>query len=226
MLNTLYAFNHARSSLEILQAIRETQGVPWWRVLAADADGQALLSQIQVVPNVPDDMLESCSTELGKALFSAQRLAILDGSRADCALRSDEDAVAPGIFGPGDDANPRMPFTLTRDYAENSNDSYWLPSADERIDGMPLLLGQEGTPRSLRTRGLIAEVEAQKDRALYTRQMLSDAMLSNRSYAADLVLDDSVALCRALRAAGRLPRAARASTSARLATCWPASTTS
>jgi acyl-homoserine-lactone acylase len=198
MLNTMFAFNHASSSREILDAIRETQGVPWWSVLAADAEGEALLSQIQVVPNVPDDMLESCSTEFGKILFGAERFAILDGSRADCVLGTDDDALEPGIFGPGDDANPRMPFTLTRNYAENSNDSYWLPNADDRIDGMPQLLGQENTERGLRTRGLIAEIEAQKARSPYTRQILSDAMLSNRSYAADLVLDESVALCRAL----------------------------
>jgi acyl-homoserine-lactone acylase len=87
---------------------------------------------------------------------------------------------------------------LTRDYAENSNDSYWLPSAGTRIEGMPQIVGIEGTPRELRTRGLIAEIEEQKARAPYTRAILAKAMLSNRSYAADLVIDESVALCRAL----------------------------
>jgi acyl-homoserine-lactone acylase len=198
MLNTLFAFNHARSSQDILDAIRENQGVPWWTVVAADAQGQALLSQIQVVPNVPDAMFERCITDLGRALFASQRFAVLDGSRSDCGFQTDADAVEPGIFGPGDDQHPRMPFTLTRDYVENSNDSHWLPSADGRIDGMPRLLGDERSQRSLRTRGLIAEVEEQKTKAPYTRQILADAMLSNRSYAGDLVLDQSVALCRAL----------------------------
>ena len=63
---------------------------------------------------------------------------------------------------------------------------------------MPKLVGQEGTERGLRTRGLIAEIERQKTSASYTGQILADAMLSNRSYAADLVLDESVALCRNL----------------------------
>jgi acyl-homoserine-lactone acylase len=198
MLNTLFAFNHAASSEDILNAIRENQGVPWWTVVAADADGQALLSQIQVVPNVPDAMFERCITDLGRALFASERFAVLDGSRGDCGFQTDPDAVEPGIFGPGDAQHPRMPFTLTRNYVENSNDSHWLPSADDRIDGMPLLLGDEGSERSLRTRGLIAEVEEQKAKAPYTRQILADAMLSNRSYAGDLVLDEAVALCRAV----------------------------
>jgi acyl-homoserine-lactone acylase len=198
MLNTLFAFNHAASSEDILNAIRENQGVPWWTVVAADARGQALLSQIQVVPNVPDAMLERCITDLGRALFASERFAVLDGSRGDCGFQTDPDAVEPGIFGPGDDQHPRMPFTLTRNYVENSNDSHWLPSADDRIDGMPRLLGDEGSQRSLRTRGLIAEVEEQKTKAPYTRQILADAMLSNRSYAGDLVLDEAVAICRAV----------------------------
>jgi acyl-homoserine-lactone acylase len=198
MLNTLFAFNHARSSRDILSAIRENQGVPWWTVVAADAEGQALLSQIQVVPNVPDAMLERCSTDLGRALFASERFAVLDGSRGDCGFQTDADAVEPGIFGPGDDRHPRMPFMLTRDYVENANDSHWLPSANGRISGMPLLLGAEGTEQRLRTRGLIAEIEEQKTKAPYTRQILADAMLSNRSYAGDLVLDQAVALCRAV----------------------------
>lgn len=198
MLNTLFAFNHAKSSREILEAIRETQGVPWWSVLAADASGEALLSQIQVTPNVPDDMLEGCSTELGKAFFGALRIPVLDGARGDCAFRTDADALQDGTFGPGDEDEPRLPYVLTRDYAENSNDSYWLPSAGARIEGMPKIVGQEKTERSLRTRGLIAEIEEKKDFGMVTRETLADAMLSNRSYAADLVLDESVAICRAL----------------------------
>src|SRR5262249_46495633 len=51
---------------------------------------------------------------------------------------------------------------------------------------------------SLRTRGVIAELEEQKARGMITRRSLADAMLSNLSYSADLVLDESVALCRAL----------------------------
>jgi hypothetical protein len=31
-----------------------TQGVPWWTVIAADADGDTLFSQLQVIANVPD----------------------------------------------------------------------------------------------------------------------------------------------------------------------------
>jgi len=113
MLNTLFAFNHAKTSRDILAAIRGAQGVPWWSVLAADSQGEALFSQIQVVPNVPDEMLERCSTDMGRAYFAAARYAILDGSRGDCRFQTDEDALEAGIFGPGDGAAPRLPYLLT-----------------------------------------------------------------------------------------------------------------
>jgi acyl-homoserine-lactone acylase len=86
---------------------------------------------------------------------------------------------------------------LTTDHAENSNDSDRLPSATARITGLPKLVGDVATERSLRTRGVIAELEEQKTKAPYTRKILADAMLSNRSYAADLVAREVVALCRA-----------------------------
>jgi acyl-homoserine-lactone acylase len=122
----------------------------------------------------------------------------LDGARGDCAWKRDDDAVEAGIFGPGDEQAPRLPFLLTRDYVENSNDSYWLPNAGARITGMPALVGAESTERGLRTRGVIAEIETRKANAAYTRAMLADDMLSNRSYTADLVLDEVVELCRNL----------------------------
>jgi acyl-homoserine-lactone acylase len=198
MLNTLFAFNHAKTTGDILAAIRETQGVPWWTVAAADADGQALLSQIQVVPNVNDEHAARCNTELGQAFFASAGFAILDASRSECEWQSDADAVETGIFGPGALETPRLPYALSTRYLENSNDSHWVPAADVRIAGMPRIVGPEATERSLRTRGLIAELEQRLATGGLDRQALQDLMLSNRSYAADLAVDGTIELCRGL----------------------------
>jgi acyl-homoserine-lactone acylase len=198
MLNTLFAFNHAKSSADILRAIRETQGVPWWTVVAADADGEALLSQVQVLPHLTDEQAERCNTELGAAIFASSGFAILDGSRGECAWGSDPDALEPGIFGPGELERPRLPVARSSRYLENSNNSHWLPSADVRISGMPRIVGDERSERSLRTRGLIAELERHVSGTGYTRALMADTVLSNRSYAADLTLDATVEHCRAL----------------------------
>jgi acyl-homoserine-lactone acylase len=198
MLNTLFAFNHAKSSRDVLEALRETQGAPWWTVAAADADGEALLSQIHVVPNVTDEHAAACNTELGRAIFPSSGIAILDASRSACDWESDADAVEDGIFGPGALDAPGLPYALSRRYLENSNNSHWLPSADVRITGMPRIVGSEGTERNLRTRGLIAELERRLDGGPLTRQAVQELLLSNRSYAADLAVDSTVEICRNL----------------------------
>ena len=71
---------------------------------------------------------------------------LLDGSRTECRWKRDRDAVAPGIIGP-----KGLPRATRTDYVENSNDSYWLPSARFRIGGFPRIIGPEGTQRLLRT---------------------------------------------------------------------------
>jgi acyl-homoserine-lactone acylase len=198
MLNTLFAFNHAKSTDDILSAIRETQGVPWWSVLAADAEGNTLFSQIQVLPNVSDAFAARCNTELGQALHAMAGFAVLDASRGDCALPSDADAVEPGIIGPGELDYPRLPYATGTRYFENSNDSHWMPSADVTIEGMPRIVGLEKTERSIRTRGLIQELEGQVSAGGYTRESVEALIFSHRSFAADLAVSDTVRLCREL----------------------------
>lgn len=196
LLNTLFAFNQAQSTADVLAAIRETQGVPWWTVVAADAAGETLWSQVHVLPNVSNEHAERCNTEAGRGLFAATGYAILDGSRSECAWQTDADAVQPGIFGPGPLDQPTLPFVRSARYLENSNDSHWLPSAELHIDGMPRILGAEGSERSLRTRGVITQLEDQLASGPLDRQAVQDLVLSNHSYSADLVVAETVDFCR------------------------------
>jgi acyl-homoserine-lactone acylase len=200
MLNTLFTLNHSQSVGDVLDAIVGTQGVPWWTVIAADADGETLFSQIQVVANVPDEHAEECVPAHWRDALQAERTFIFDGSRSACAWRTDADALEPGIFGPGTPDNPRIPVLLGSDYVANSNDSYWLPNANERIEHMPRILGDEGSQRSLRTRDTFTELTEQLDRAPFTRQAMQDLILSNRSRAAELSVDATLEMCRTLGA--------------------------
>jgi acyl-homoserine-lactone acylase len=200
MLNTLFALNQARDVGDVLDAIVSTQGVPWWTVIAADADGETLFSQIQVVANVPDDHAEDCVPAEWRDAFAVERSIILDGSRSACAWRTDADALEPGILGPGTPDSPRMPVLLGSDYVANSNDSYWLPNAGQRIEGMPRILGDEQSARSLRTRDTFTEIEEQLQRGPFTRQAMQDLILGHRSRAAELAVDATLEMCRRLGA--------------------------
>jgi acyl-homoserine-lactone acylase len=198
MLNTLLALDHSGSVGDVERALRDNQGAPWWTVVAADAAGQALFSQIHVVPNVPDAHAERCGTEATRDSFPFTGVVILDGSRGDCAWLTDPDAIEPGIFGPGQADDPHLPLLVTRGYVANSNGSYWQPNAEQRISGLARIVGDEATERSLRTRDTFTEIEDQLAQGPFDRQAMQELVFSHRSYAAELVLDDTLALCSTL----------------------------
>ncbi|MFI8951570.1 penicillin acylase family protein [Streptomyces sp. NPDC053750] len=191
--DTALGFSRARGTDDVRDALRRTQGLPWVNTIAADSRGHTLFTQSQVLPRITDDLAERCSTPLGRATYASSGLAVLDGSRGDCAPGRDRDAVQPGIFGPS-----RMPTLEDAPYAENSNDSAWLANADRPLTGYERVFGTVGTQRSMRTRGAIADVAAMADRGELTVRDLQRQQFANRAPAGDLVAADASRACAAL----------------------------
>ncbi|MEV5607695.1 penicillin acylase family protein [Streptomyces sp. NPDC052225] len=191
--DTALGFSKARSTDDILTALRRTQGIPWVNTIAADSAGHSLFTQSQVLPRITDDLAARCSTALGKVTYPASGVAILDGSRGDCALGADKDAVQPGIFGPS-----RMPVLKDAPYAENSNDSAWLANADRPLTGYERVFGTVGTPRSMRTRGAIEDVAAMAGKGSLTVADLQKQQFADRAPAGDLAAADAAKACAAL----------------------------
>ena len=137
----------------------------------------------------PPDRARSCSRRAS---------ILLDGSRARCRWKNDRDAVAKGIIGP-----KGLPRATRTDYVENSNDSYWLPSARFRLDGFPRIIGGEGTQRLLRTRlaMTLAEQRLAGTDGLgppgFTLPTLQQVMFGNRNLSAELARDTTVSACQA-----------------------------
>ncbi|MEV4440617.1 penicillin acylase family protein [Streptomyces sp. NPDC049577] len=183
----------ARSVREARGALARAQGLPWVNTVAADAGGHSLYTQAQVLPRVTDELARRCSTPVGQKTFAAEGLAILDGSRGNCALGTDTDAAQPGIFGPS-----AMPSLVDAPYAENSNDSPWLTNADRPLTGYPRIFGDVATPRSLRTRGAIEDVSAMARRGGLTVDDLQKQQFRNRVPAGDLAAADAAKACAAL----------------------------
>ncbi len=198
-LNHFFEKNFAQSVRELYDVIVRNQGVPWVNTMAADSAGEALYSDISVVPNVPDSKVQICNTQAGQATFAALGLPILDGSRSDCDWDTDDDAVAPGIFGPGN-----LPHLFRNDYVHNGNDSYWLSNPNEPLTGYARIVGDEEAERTLRTRIGLKMVEErlagtdEYEGNLWTQPILMDAVFNNRQYAAELVRDDLVTMCESL----------------------------
>ncbi len=197
MINHFMEGGRSTSVRELHEVLKRNQGVPWVNTIAADRHGEAFYADITVVPNVSDAKALECTSVLGVATGPLLGLPVLDGSRSDCAWGTDSDAVQAGRIGPG-----QMPNIYRRDYVTNSNDSHWLSSPNQPLEGFARIIGDERTERRMRTRSGLVMVEERLSGSdglpgkTFSRQQLQDLMLNNRSHAAELWLDDLVALCR------------------------------
>ncbi|MFC3572148.1 penicillin acylase family protein [Streptomyces yaanensis] len=191
--DTALGFGKARSTAEILGSLQRHQGLPWVNTIAADSAGHTLFTQAQVLPRITDELVARCSTGLGKVLYPASGLAVLDGSRGDCAPGSDPDAVQPGIFGPS-----RLPTLKDTPYVENSNGSAWLANADTPVTGYERIFGTIGTAASPRTRGALQDVSALAARGGLAVRDLERLQFTNRSVVGDLAAADAARACAAL----------------------------
>jgi acyl-homoserine-lactone acylase len=199
LVNQWAQYDRAQSVREIQRANRRVQGNPWTNTIAADSAGKAYYSDESVIPNVDADLQARCGSDHPVApILLSQGVVLLDGSRTRCRWKRDRDAVAPGIIGPRG-----LPRATRTDYVENSNDSYWLPSARFRLTGFPRIIGGEGTPRLLRTRlaMTLAEQRLAGTDGLgppgFTLPTLQQVMFGNRNLSAELARDTTVAACQA-----------------------------
>ncbi|MDT7727051.1 MAG: acyl-homoserine-lactone acylase [Actinomycetota bacterium] len=198
-LNTWFELNQAQSIRQIERTLSSTLGVPWVNTVATDRAGNALYSDIQAVPNVTDELAQNCGTPLGRMLYPASGVSILDGSRSDCAWGTDADAVEPGLFGPGN-----LPNQQRRDYELNANDSAWLANAKAPITGYSRIVGTIGTERSPRTREALISAEEGIRGKGFTTDSMKDMLFADRSRLAELAADDTAKMCAAFPA-GQAP---------------------
>jgi acyl-homoserine-lactone acylase len=188
----------ARTVRELRRVLDRHQFLPWVNVIAADATGEALYGDHSVVPRVTDALAAACIAPPFQPLYAATGQAVLDGSTSACALGRDPDAAVAGILGPA-----RLPVRVRTDYVTNSNDSHWLANPAQPLTGYPRIIGDEGTPRSLRTRLGLIQVRQRLDGTdgrpgtRFTTTNLWQVMFGNRVLGGELARDDLVALCTA-----------------------------
>lgn len=191
---------NAKTVQELRRSMQKHVALPWVNTIAADSSGNAFYGDITVVPNVTAQKLGVCAnTIVAQTLSYGARLYTLDGSTSACDPGTDPDAPAAGIFGAGN-----LPSLVRRDYAQNSNDSYWLANPNTPLVGYsPLIGADEGKAQNFRTRLGITQIN---DRIAGTdglpgsgfgRQWLQDALFANRHYSGEIMRADVVALCKA-----------------------------
>lgn len=154
-------------------------------VIAADSSGQAFYMNAAPIPNLTDAQRSDCT-----------RPGALDGSRSACMWNSDPDAAIPGIFGPS-----KMPRVTRTDHASNMNDSYWLASPAQPLQGFDSSLGSSNSARTPRTRSGLAQIAERMagtdglPGSKFTREQLQDLAFSNVAYMGRILRDDLVILC-------------------------------
>src|SRR5829696_5011994 len=200
-------YDVAKSVGDLRRASAKVQGNPWVNVIAADRAGRAYYADDSVVPNVDSALQKRCATSAKAPLLLTAGVILLDGSKKSCAWGNDRDAVAKGILGP-----KALPRATRRDYVENSNDSYWLPSARFRLSGFPRIIGPEGTQRLYRTRLGLVQAEQRLagtdglGPAGFTVETMKAVFNANRNLSAELGRDAVVQACLA-RGGGDLAQA-------------------
>jgi acyl-homoserine-lactone acylase len=195
-LNHFFFTNQAQSVEQLDNIERTYEGIPWVNTIAADSQGKAYYADIGAIPNVSNAKAAQCNTPVGIATYQLLGLPVLNGSTSSCEWGNDPDAAAPGIFGPS-----HLPSLVRDDYVTNSNDSYWLSNPEHPLEGYARIIGDERTPRTLRTRLGLRMVQQRLDGTdglsgtKFTRQDLQDDVFNDRQFAGELWRDQLVQLC-------------------------------
>lgn len=210
-LNQWRSMNKARSVEDLVDRMQDTLGLGFVNTIATDRYGKALYADISTVPHVTKQQLESCSANAGPFLGAliASDLPALNGATAACEWGNDADSPQAGIFG-----RSNLPFLIRDDYVANSNDSYWLSNPKQPLTGFSPLLRRrlspflgpnavDGVPLLMRSRMGLTQISdrlSNKDQLggnTFNLNNMQDVVYGNRSYVAELVLDDVLADCTA-----------------------------
>ncbi|MNX08651.1 Acyl-homoserine lactone acylase PvdQ precursor [compost metagenome] len=182
---TYLAWAQARSLDEFVAIARRDLAMPWVNTAAIGRDDpRAWYGDMGAVPNVPDALRVACATAFSPLVAQWDAaIPMLDGSRSTCGWPIDPATPLPGQM-PAD----RLPARFRADYVANMNDSYWLASAAQPLEGYDAVLGGERQPLSLRARhghaiARQAREEARGDAGRLAR-FLETETLAARDYAA------------------------------------------
>lgn len=208
-LNQQFGMMTSRSAEELDQAGRTYLALGWINTAAADAEGNVVYADRSAIPLVTDALLEQCVTSpLGKRLLAQRAANVLDGWRRECEWGTDADAPLPGIMGAG-----RLPRLARTDYVTNSNDSHWSNNPRQPLEGFEKIIGDERTPRSLRTREGLRKLEGRLAGTdglpgnRFTLAQLERLTMNNEVFSGVIWRDPLVTYCRTLTPRKGIPEA-------------------
>ena len=184
LLDHWLAMNLAKNIDEFQQAFKEFDGIPWVNTVYADDKGNAFYIDKSRVLNLSDTALA--------ALRSSPQLEQVKNQLGFYVLPGDTSLFEPN----GLNSYEQAPKLLRTDYVQNSNDSYWATNPSEPLSGYSLLYGKDFSPLSMRTRMSLKMLNELATKEGYINdEDVKASLLSNRSYVAELVLEDLITHC-------------------------------
>lgn len=188
---------------EFKEAYRKWNAIPWVNTMATSQDGRAVYIDGSNVGRLSDEAIAAWqdrieSDSLTGSFYRQMGLILLDGSDSQFEWQSHPEARIDGVV-----PFVEQPQQERTDYIFNANDSHWLTNVAEPLTGYSPLYGPEETARSLRTRmnaRLITDTSpngpAGED-GKFSLKELQQALLSNQSLTAELLLDELLGACMA-----------------------------
>ena len=180
------------TKVQDLHAAHRNLGVPWVNTIAADRHGNAMYTDVSVVPDVDAAQLAACKPSPQAAgLLGPTGIVVLDGSKSACNWKRDASSPVPGLT-----PIQRMPLAIRTDWVHNSNDGFFYTHPDQRFEGISPMVGDDVLRRP-RTRSGLIEVPELVARGPVTMQGAQAQLFANRNLLARLVLPDLLAACAA-----------------------------
>ena len=180
------AMNLAQDMDQFKQAFKDYDGVVFNNTMSADKAGNVFYIDDSTVPNLSSVAIANLTTNpLLIAAKQAAGFTILPGH------------ISAFIF---DNAVPyeQAPKYSGSDYVQNSNDSFWLTNANAPITGVSPLYGKVNYQQSLRSRmGHKLLADAAGTDHLFSVSEVEQALVGNRSYLSEAVLNELITICSA-----------------------------
>ena len=196
-LEQFFGMDQANSLDEFIDAHRTANGIPWVNTIATSADGRAWFADTAATPNLSPAAIAAWQASVDAGGTAAAVLAngaiLLDGSDPTNEWVLDPTATRAGIL-----PFEQQPQLERNDFVFNANDSHWLANPDQLLTGYSRLTGPEEVPQSARTRmnaKLLTDPEVRGLDGKFSLPELQDAIMSNRSLHAEILLSAVIAAC-------------------------------
>ncbi|TNH44383.1 acylase [Photorhabdus luminescens] len=184
MIDHWLALNRANNLADAKQSYKDFNGLAFNNTLLTGKEGVGIFMGDRAVPALSLEAIQLLNDD--ETLAAAREkygVTILPGNSSSMIFTE-----ALGY--------DKVPQLVETSYVQNSNDSHWATNLEHLLEGFSPLLGNERKPLSFRTRmGLQLIQDAASDNKRFSLMELERALFSERSYLAELILKDVVALC-------------------------------